>query len=55
MIACILCGGIGETMLVMAGCSAVIGWFKKRHNKRKCKCCQEQEHKDKSIETEAKK
>ena len=40
MIACILCGGVGEVMLVMAGFTWLLKWFRKRHDKRKCKCCQ---------------
>jgi tryptophan-rich sensory protein len=43
MIACIVCGGVWEIMFVITGLSWLIAWFKKRHNKRKCKCCQEHE------------
>jgi len=42
MIACILCGSIIETTLFALGLSAIIAWFKKRHNTKKCKCCQKQ-------------
>jgi len=45
MIACIVCGGIGEWMLITAGLGWIIAWFKKRHNRKKCKCCQEHDHK----------
>ena len=43
MIACILCGGVGEVMLVMAGFTWLLKWFRKRHDRKKCKCCQSHE------------
>lgn len=46
MIACIACGGIGETMLIVTGLGWLIGWLKRLHNKRVCKCCNEKELKD---------
>jgi len=44
MIACIACGGIGEWMLISAGLTCVLGWWKRRHDKKKCKCCQSHEN-----------
>ena len=38
-IACIVCGGVGETLLIMAGLGALIRWFKRRHDKKHCDCC----------------
>ena len=46
MIACILCGGVGEIMLVMTGLTWLLNWFRKRHDKRKCKCCQSHDEQD---------
>jgi hypothetical protein len=46
MIACIICGGVGETMLIIAGLTWLLNWLKKRHNKNKCKCCQDNNLKD---------
>ena len=43
MIACIICGGVGEVMLVMAGFGWLMRWLKKRHDRSKCKCCKEHE------------
>lgn len=40
IIACILCGGVGEILLISAGLGWLIRWFKKRHDRSKCKCCQ---------------
>jgi len=45
--ACILCGGVGEIMLVMAGLGWLIRRLKKRHNRNKCKCCQEHKRNEK--------
>ena len=50
MIACIICGGVGEVMLVMAGCGWIINWFKKRHDRKKCKCCQKHDVEKISLE-----
>jgi hypothetical protein len=50
MIACIICGGVGEVMLITAGLGWLLAWLRKRHNKSKCKCCQEHEHKTKETE-----
>ena len=49
IIGCILCGGVGETMLVIAGFSWLINWFKKKHNKSKCECCKEHKELDDAI------
>jgi len=48
MIACIVCGGYIEITLVAMGLSALIGWLKKIHNKKKCKCCKGKTKKDKT-------
>ena len=40
MIACVICGGIGEYWLLTVGLGGLIAWLKKRHDKKKCKCCQ---------------
>jgi hypothetical protein len=49
IIGCILCGGVGETMLVIAGFSWLINWFKKNHNRNKCECCKEHKELEEAI------
>ena len=44
MIACILCGGWIEILLISCGLKYVYNWLKRRHNKDKCPCCQKKEH-----------
>jgi hypothetical protein len=39
VIACILCGGVLETMLVITGLGVLCKWLKKRHKKDQCECC----------------
>ena len=46
VVACIACGGILEVTFVVMGLGWIIRWFKKRHNKKKCKCCKDKEVKD---------
>jgi len=50
IIGCIICGGVVETMLVVASLGTIYRWLKKRHNKKKCKCCQDHEHKEEKYE-----
>ena len=44
MIACIACGGMIEVTLIAMGLGAILSWFRKRHNKKKCKCCNDHDH-----------
>ena len=39
VIACIACGGVLEVTLIIMGLGALVRWLKKKHDKRKCKCC----------------
>lgn len=50
IIACMFCGGVIETMLIIAGLGAIYRWFKRKHNKNKCKCCLDHENKEKKHE-----
>lgn len=47
IIACMFCGGVIETMLLVAGLGVIYRWFKKRHKKDNCKCCQDHHKKEK--------
>lgn len=40
MLACI-CGGTLETLLVLMGLTFIVNFFKKRHKKEPCDCCEE--------------
>jgi len=52
IIACIACGGVLETWLVIVGLGALWRWMKKRHKKDRCNCCKEHEHKEHEKDTE---
>jgi hypothetical protein len=42
--ACIACGGIIETWLIVVGLGVIYRWFKSRHKKDKCPCCKERKN-----------
>ena len=51
MIARIAYGGVLEIMLLVSGLGWLYRWLKKRHNKKKCKCCREHEQNNKDAKS----
>jgi len=41
VVSCIDCGGILEVMFIISGFGALLKWLRKRHQDKKCKCCDE--------------